>query len=169
MKVVQRSFDLGLHDAAPSATASALVNRLPETGAAGEPRGVVYTRQWVVDLILDLAGYRAEEDLAARYAVEPAAGEGAFLVPMVRRLIASASAHGVKPSELYESLRAYELDSGAADRATVLVIRELLRRGIHEPEASKLAVAGSESMTTCLPLHQTTRRPSRRQPALHPV
>jgi hypothetical protein len=94
MKVVQRSLDLGLHDAAPSATASALVNRLPETRAVGEPRGVVYTRQWVVDLILDLAGYRAEGDLAARYAMEPAAGEGAFLVPMVRRLIASSSPTG---------------------------------------------------------------------------
>ena len=58
---------------------------------------------------------------------------------MVRRLIASASTHGVKPSELYESLRAYELDSGAADRATGLVIRELLGHGIREPEASKLA------------------------------
>ena len=139
MKVVHGSLDLGLQDIAPPATASALVNRLPGAGAAGEPRGVVYTRQWVVDLILDLAGYRAEEDLAARYAVEPAAGEGAFLVPMVRRLIASASAHGVKPSELHESLRAYELDSGAADRATGLVSQELLSHDIREPEASKLA------------------------------
>ena len=32
-----------------------------------EPKGVVYTKRWVVDLILDLAGYRPEEDLAAHY------------------------------------------------------------------------------------------------------
>jgi adenine-specific DNA-methyltransferase len=139
MKAVQGSLDLGLQDATPPAMASVLVNRLPGPGATGEPRGVVYTRQWVVDLILDLAGYRAEEDLSARYALEPAAGEGAFLVPMVRRLITSASARGVKPSELYESIRAYELDSGAADRAIGLVTRELRGHGIREPEASKLA------------------------------
>ena len=93
----------------------------------------------VVDLILDLAGYQAGEDLAARYAVEPAAGEGAFLVPMVRRLIGSAMAHGIRVSDLRESIRAYELDVGAADRAAALVTRELHDRGIREPEASTLA------------------------------
>lgn len=30
----------------------------------GEAKGVVYTKPWVVDLILDLAGYRPDRDLA---------------------------------------------------------------------------------------------------------
>ena len=47
---------------------------------------MVYTKPWVVDLILDLAGYVADRDLVAARAAEPAAGAGAFVRPMVRRL-----------------------------------------------------------------------------------
>jgi len=46
--------------------------RLP---TRSEAKGVVYTKPWVVDLILDLVGYRPEADLANLVAVEPAAGE----------------------------------------------------------------------------------------------
>ena len=53
--------------------------------------GEVFTRRWVVDLILDLAGYRAADDLGASVIVEPACGAGAFLVPIAERLAASSS------------------------------------------------------------------------------
>ena len=56
--------------------------------------GEVFTRRWVVDLILDLAGYRAVEDLGASVIVEPACGTGAFLVPIVERLAESCTRHG---------------------------------------------------------------------------
>ena len=46
-----------------------------------EAKGVVYTKRWVVELLLDLAGYRAENNLVDALAVEPAAGDGAFLGP----------------------------------------------------------------------------------------
>ena len=52
----------------------------PEEEATGE-HGEVFTRRWVVDLILDLAGYTPDRDLAANAALEPACGSGAFLVP----------------------------------------------------------------------------------------
>jgi len=107
--------------------------------AAKEPRGVVYTRPWVADLILDLAGYRADEDLAARYAVEPSAGEGAFLVPMVRRLLASLTVHGRKLSDARESIHAYELDADSAARAAQLVGRELREHGASMLEAREVA------------------------------
>src|SRR6266851_5223911 len=103
MTAFQGALDLGLAEApsprgAPGAKV-ALADGLPRLVPAKEPRGVVYTKPWVVDLILDLAGYRADQDLAARYAVEPAAGQGAFLVPMARRLIASVQGHGRKLSD----------------------------------------------------------------------
>src|SRR5204862_507551 len=96
----------------------------------GEAKGVVYTRQWVVDLILDLVGYRAEADLAAMTAVEPAAGEGAFLVPMVRRLLASLRKHGRPVSDARTALRAYELDAGALLVARDAARAELLAAGV---------------------------------------
>ncbi len=114
MTAFQARLDLGLPEEPPTggpAANVALVDGLPRLVPAKEPRGVVYTRPWVVDLILDLAGYRTEEDLALRYAVEPAAGAGAFLVPMAQRLIASVAAHGRRLSDAGESIRAYELDA----------------------------------------------------------
>ena len=52
-----------------------------QPNAPFEAKGVVYTKRWVVDLLLDLAGYRAENNLVDALAVEPAAGDGAFLGP----------------------------------------------------------------------------------------
>jgi hypothetical protein len=116
-----------------------LADALPHLAGAKEPRGVVYTRPWVAGLILDLAGYRADEDLTAQYAMEPSAGEGAFLVPMVRRLLASLAVHGRKLSDARESIRAYELDADPAAHAMELVVRELREQGAGALEARQLA------------------------------
>ncbi len=142
MTAVQASLELGLDEASlteGSTAGAGGVGRLRELAAASEPKGVVYTKPWVVDLILDLAGYRPGDDLAGRYAVEPAAGDGAFLVPMVRRLLASVTARGQSLSGARESLRAYELDASAAARAMRLLVAELRNHGVRSDEASKLA------------------------------
>jgi adenine-specific DNA-methyltransferase len=94
-----------------------------------ETKGVVYTKPWVVDLILDLVGYRPEADLAAMVAVEPAAGEGAFLMPMVRRLLASLELHGRSLGEAKRALLAYEVDREAAAWASELVVGESGQEG----------------------------------------
>jgi type I restriction-modification system DNA methylase subunit len=46
----------------------------PEQELAGE-HGEVFTRRWVVDLILDLVGYDERLDLARLTAVEPSCGQ----------------------------------------------------------------------------------------------
>jgi adenine-specific DNA-methyltransferase len=142
MRVSQPSLDSDSARQPPTANpgaAVALVDGLPRLVPAAEPRGVVYTRPWVVDLILDLVGYRAGEDLAALYAVEPAAGEGAFLGPMARRLITSLEATGRRLADSREAICAYELDAEAAARAVGLVTRELRAHGVSEREARTLA------------------------------
>jgi hypothetical protein len=98
--------------------------RLPTKPAE---KGVIYTKPWVVDLILDLVGYRASADLAALVAVEPAAGAGAFLIPMVRRLLASVHAHGRTVADARDAIIAYELDRsscryGPASTATAVSV-----------------------------------------------
>ena len=62
-----------------------------ETTLSTAPReaGVVYTKPWMVELVLDLAGYVPERRLAELVALEPSAGDGAFLSAMVRRLVES--------------------------------------------------------------------------------
>ena len=48
---------------------------------APEKREAVYTKLWITGLILDMADYDVAGNLAAKFAVEPVVGEGAFLAP----------------------------------------------------------------------------------------
>jgi hypothetical protein len=73
-----------------------------------EKRGAIYTKPWIVELLLDMAGYDVATDLAGRFAVEPAAGKGAFLVPMALRLLHSARLKGRGSLECKDSLLAYD-------------------------------------------------------------
>ena len=119
-----------------------LLFRHTETSAPArvpEKRGAVYTKPWVTELILDMAGYDASGDLTTKFAVEPAAGEGAFLAPMAVRLIRSALSKGREPLECRGSLLAYELDQESADVARTRVSRALIEEGIPEAEADTLA------------------------------
>ena len=108
-------------------------------GSPQEKTGVVYTRPWVVDLILDLAGYRLTEDLVSAIAVESAAGRGAFLLPMIRRLLASWRLQVQPISALASCLRAYEVNSTTAAELTNTVEAELVAAGLADQDARLLA------------------------------
>ncbi len=140
MTAFQASLELGLQEPSTVRHAASMATQVGLSQlAAAAPKGVVYTQPWVVDLILDLSGYRAEDDLAVRYAVEPSAGAGAFLVPMVRRLMTSAAFHKRSVADIRGAIHAYELDSGAAGEATRLVVQELREHGLSDTEARDLA------------------------------
>ncbi len=88
---------------------SATMATLADIPVEAIEHGEVFTRRWVVDLILDLVGYEADLDLASMVAVEPACGVGAFLGPMVGRLSASCRRHGRKLDEAHGAIRAFDL------------------------------------------------------------
>ncbi len=71
------------HAAGPARLTEFLLTAEPIITA--DNHGEVFTRRWVVELILDLVGYTPDRDLAAMVALEPACGTGAFLVPMVEQ------------------------------------------------------------------------------------
>src|SRR5690606_18765339 len=98
-----------------------MIQVLPSSAA-----GVVYTKPWMVALILDLAGYTADRDLARMVAVEPSAGDGAFLAEMVRRLVTSCRRHNTPLAETDEAIRAYEISADAVQRAAELVTHTLI-------------------------------------------
>lgn len=104
-----------------------------------EPKGVVYTKPWVVELLLDLAGYVAQANLVDALAVEPAAGEGAFLVPMALRLVASCLHQKRQLADCESALIAYELDESSAETARQAVVEALKSVGIPKATAAKLA------------------------------
>lgn len=93
----------------------------------------------MVDLLLDLAGFRSENNLVDAVAVEPAAGDGAFLVPMVERLVESCKRLSRPMSDLEHSLIAYELDDDSASRARAIAVGVLTDRGVEYSLAERLA------------------------------
>lgn len=104
-----------------------------------EKRGVVFTKPWVVDLILDFVGYCPEGRLFDRLLVEPSAGDGSFLVPVVQRLVESCRLHGVFLTECRDSLRAFELDPKSANSARAVVRAALEELSIRAADAELLA------------------------------
>jgi hypothetical protein len=112
---------------------------MPIASPAVEPKGVVYTRRWVVELLLDLAGYTPSANLVDAVAVEPAAGEGAFLGPMAERLIASCRRQGRAFEDCGRSLAAWELGEASARSARGLVEKVLLQHEVPATTARSLA------------------------------
>lgn len=108
---------------------------------AAQNFGEVFTKRWVVDTLLDLTGYRADRDLGALTAVEPSAGSGAFLLPMVERLVASAKKHRRDLRTLEGSIRAWELQPANVQTLRSLVRELLTGAGASELEANQLAHA----------------------------
>lgn len=108
--------------------------------ALQEKNGVVYTKPWVVNLILDLSGYVPESNLVDALAIEPAAGSGAFLVPMVQRLVESCRRQERPIDDVKCSLLAYELDDDSTIASRTAVINALREMDFGEELASDLAI-----------------------------
>lgn len=114
-------------------------SRLVTRTAPAAEYGEVFTRRWVVEVLLDLTGYTVDRDLAALRLMEPSCGTGAFLGPAVERLIASARAHGHPLSDLADSVRAYDLQSAHVAASRRLCRRLLSGGGLGDEEAAALA------------------------------
>lgn len=104
----------------------------------GAEYGEVFTRRWVVDLILDLVGYTPDRDLAVQTLVEPSCGTGAFLVPIVERLIESSRTHRRDLRGLGAALRAFDLLDANAQRARKASAQLLQDAGLSQDEATEL-------------------------------
>lgn len=113
------------------------VFQIDESGEHGE----VFTRRWVVELILDLAGFTADKDLGGLVAVEPSCGSGAFLVPMVERLIESCRRFGRPLSDVQGALVAFDLLPANAELARKAVTKLLFDAGTSDDRASAISGA----------------------------
>jgi hypothetical protein len=103
--------------------------------------GEVFTRRWIVDLILDFAGYTSGKDLGTLRAVEPSCGTGAFLGPMVERLIESCQRHNRDVATTLAAIRATDLVDENVMAAKDLVSRLLIDSGVTDTTAELLASA----------------------------
>lgn len=76
------------------------------TGMAKDELGQVWTPQWLVELILDEVGYTIDNpEILSKRILEPSFGEGAFLIEIVRRVLAAAKAAKLGAQETVEILQ----------------------------------------------------------------
>ena len=101
--------------------------------------GEIFTRRWVVEALLDAVGYAPTEDLGAMRLLEPSCGSGAFLGPIVERLLTSAKDHGRSINSLGDALRAYDLQPEHVAASRRLCASLLTRAGEKPKQADELA------------------------------
>lgn len=106
---------------------------------SGETHGVVLTKPHVVGLILDLAGYLPERDLAGMSLLEPSCGRGAFLVQAVERLMLSVKTFRRDLADLNGAISAHDIDPDHVDFAREIVCKTLVTHGLQPPSAAALA------------------------------
>lgn len=123
-----------------AADVEAAVAQLAATSETG--RGAVFTKPEVVEAILDLCGYTADQPLHRATLLEPSFGAGDFLIPAMERLLAAFALYGGDISnahvELKYAIRAVELHVSTFEQTRQLVRETLLRQGLTEQGASLL-------------------------------
>ena len=92
----------------------------------------------VAGSILDDVGWRATADLTNARLLEPAAGDGAFLVQAAKRLVASFRSRDIEPTiaRLRSRITAFELHPGAASEARSRVRTALREMRVHHGTAA---------------------------------
>ncbi|MCY0947270.1 Eco57I restriction-modification methylase domain-containing protein [Streptomyces antarcticus] len=114
---------------------------LSDLPAEAVEHGEVFTRRWVVDLILDLIGYTADKDLCGLKIVEPACGGGAFLGAIASRISASCHVHKRPITDALDAVRAFDLLERNVRESRALVEKQLLDDGQRPEEARKVTEA----------------------------
>ncbi|MDR0945126.1 MAG: Eco57I restriction-modification methylase domain-containing protein [Bifidobacteriaceae bacterium] len=104
-------------------------------------RGAVFTRQSVVDFMLDLVGYTADRPLWTVRLLEPSAGDGRFVLSAISRLLAAwqAGPNADDDSVLDSAIRAVELDPATCRDLRSHVASVLRDGGVPELSARRLA------------------------------
>ena len=104
--------------------------------------GVVFTKDWVVDFVLDVAGYTVNNNLLVGCIVEPSCGDGAFLGRIVSRLCERAVQDDALAVEhLLPCVRAFDLDDASVSASRIAIRRILSRFGLSEAGPKRLADA----------------------------
>ena len=107
-----------------------------------EARGAIFTRSEVVDFILDLAGYTEDQPLHEKRLLGPSFGGGAFLLPIILRLLSAwraARPNGTEVDDLGDAIRAVELHHDTFRSTYAAVVALLKREGLSANAATALA------------------------------
>lgn len=118
-----------------------LGNQFEQTlyGADEKRRGAIYTRLEIVDFMLDLIGYTPDVPIHNRILVEPSFGGGRFVLRAVDRLITSWRQNGGEDSsDLFDAIRAVELDDRSFERFQIVLFEYLVDLGFTPSDSERL-------------------------------
>lgn len=117
-----------------------LDNQQPEVDQLHDSCGV-YTKPLVVRRILDAIGWTADSDLSRSKLLEPASGNGEFVIEAARRLVDSLRRRQIRlsTSTLSSRIQAFELHGGACAEARQRTKSALEGVGVHPATASACA------------------------------
>jgi adenine-specific DNA-methyltransferase len=103
----------------------------------------IYTKSTVVGEILDAVGWKESLDLSSCRLLEPAAGDGAFVSEVVRRLVFSYKARGTGLTfrGLKDRIVAYEIHPSEARKARLNTVKTLCALGVRPGTSKALAYA----------------------------
>ena len=134
--------------------ATALASRKSRTLKRGEIQSLhdrcgVYTKPEIVSRILDAVKWRAQDDLSKARLLEPAAGNGAFVVEAAKRLVGSLRRQQVAltATSLKNKIWSCEIHPGEVKRARRRVYEALRELGVHHGTARSCVnawVSGSD-------------------------
>lgn len=109
------------------------------TRSDGGTHGLVLTKPHVVELILDLCGYTSHKDLSTLRLLEPACGQGAFLLPAIDRLLVSAKAYSIDVQSLTDTIAAFDIEEEHVAITRNSVVELLGRHGVQTALARTVA------------------------------
>ncbi|MEW6393763.1 MAG: hypothetical protein AB1582_04330 [Pseudomonadota bacterium] len=103
----------------------------------------VYTKPEIVAQILDAVGWTQNSKLFDARLLEPAAGNGAFVVEAAKRLVRACRRYNVHPrfSKLRNCITSFELHRTEATRARRNIVAALVELDVHPTSAKALAKA----------------------------
>ncbi|MDP9916737.1 hypothetical protein J2W24_002384 [Variovorax boronicumulans] len=108
--------------------------------AAVHSHCAVYTAPRVAEAMLDRVGWTANADLRGRRLLEPACGDGSFLLPAIERLVASLRRHRVCDEQrLADAIVAFEFDPETAEALKARVVELLANTGLSRKVAARVA------------------------------
>ncbi|MYY03225.1 N-6 DNA methylase [Streptomyces sp. SID4913] len=114
---------------------------IPESLKKAVEHGEVFTRAWVVGLVLDLLGYTPDKDLCGLRLVEPACGGGAFLTVVASRISTSCLAHQRPVTDAVDAVRAFDLLGRNVEQSRALIVETLRKDGWDPEDAREVAAA----------------------------
>ncbi len=98
--------------------------------------GIVYTPQWIVDLILDNLEYK--DNIYDKKIIDPSCGEGSFLLIVLKRFLMDCIKNNLSSNEigklLHNNIFGFDIDKNAILRCKTHLNDTALKYGINEVE-----------------------------------